>query len=171
MGTRHPWILRKLQPRWSSYEPTLLQNSDRYTVCQIYPYLTSLRTYLPRKRPQNQQIKKKSKKKKKKKKVRSRFTTRSLRASSPSCWSVTQHPWILRKLQQRWSSYEPTLLQNSDRYTVCQIFPYPTSLRTYLPRKRPQNQQRKKKSKKKKKKKKDHSRFTTLYQHHSQKQN
>merc|ERR1712112_649772 len=125
--TQHPWILRKLQPRWSLYEPTLLQNLGRYTVCQIYPYLTSLRTYLPRKRPQNQQIKKKSKKKKKKKRVHSRFTTRSLRASSPSCWSVTQHPWILRKLQQRWSSYEPTLLQNWDRYTVCQIYPYQTS--------------------------------------------
>merc|ERR1712173_207643 len=39
-------------------------------------------------------------------------TTRSLPASSPSCWSVTQHSWILRKLQPRWSLYEPTLLQN-----------------------------------------------------------
>merc|ERR1712098_291876 len=110
--TQHPWILRKLQQRWSLYEPTLLQNLDRYTVCQIYPYLTSLRTSLPRKRPQNQQIKKKSKKKKKKKKVHSRFTTRSLPASSLSCWSVTQHPWILKKLQPRWSLYEPTHLQN-----------------------------------------------------------
>merc|ERR1712098_109385 len=115
--TQHPWIPRKLQPRWSLFEPTLLQNSDRFTVCQIYPYLTSLRTYLPRKRPQNQQKKKKPKKKKKKKKVHSRFTTQSLRASSPSCWSVTQHLWILRKLQPRWSSSEPILLQNSDRFT------------------------------------------------------